>query len=68
MLKILVIIRFSKQAFFFFSEDTRIKVFDKLRICFSVIVVWLGIQERNKFCIYKKEVDENYNEDQKRRE
>lgn len=68
MLKILATTRPSKQAFPSLPEDTRIKAFDKLRTCSSATVAWLGTQERNKFCIYKKEVDENYNEDQKRRE
>ncbi|KAM9678366.1 protein NDNF [Trichechus inunguis] len=68
MLKILATTRPSKQSFPSLPEDTRIKAFDKLRTCSSATVAWLGTQERNKFCIYKKEVDDNYNEDQKKRE
>lgn len=68
MLKILAATRPSKQSFPALPEDTRIKAFDKLRTCYSATVAWLGTQERNKFCIYKKEVAENYNEDQKKRE
>ncbi|KAG8512603.1 Protein NDNF [Galemys pyrenaicus] len=68
MLKILATTRPTKQSFPSLPDDTRIKAFDKLRTCSSATVAWLGTQERNKFCIYKKEVDENYNEDQKRRE
>ncbi|XP_007087666.1 protein NDNF [Panthera tigris] len=68
MLKILATTRPSKQPFPSLPEDTRIKAFDKLRTCSSATVAWLGTQERNKFCIYKKEVDDNYNEDQKKRE
>ncbi|XP_070647112.1 protein NDNF [Bos indicus] len=68
MLKILATTRPSKQSFPSLPEDRRIKAFDKLRTCSSVTVAWLGTQERNKFCIYKKEVDDNYNEDQKKRE
>ncbi|XP_021410588.2 protein NDNF [Lonchura striata] len=68
MLKILATTRPNKQSFPSLPEDTRIKAFDKLRTCSSVTVAWLGTQERNKFCIYKREVDENYNEEQKKRE
>ncbi|NXW80793.1 protein NDNF isoform X2 [Hirundo rustica] len=68
MLKILATTRLNKQSFPSLPEDTRIKAFDKLRTCSSVTVAWLGTQERNKFCIYKREVDDNYNEEQKKRE
>ncbi|NXX51036.1 NDNF protein, partial [Tricholaema leucomelas] len=67
MLKILATTRPNKQSFPSLPEDTRIKAFDKLRTCSSVTVAWLGTQERNKFCIYKREVDENYSEEQKKR-
>ncbi|KAL1768278.1 NDNF [Sigmodon hispidus] len=68
MLKILATTKPSKQAFPSLPEDMRIKSFDKLRTCSSVTVAWLGTQERSKFCIYRKEVDGNYSEDQNRRE
>ncbi|XP_048160188.1 protein NDNF isoform X1 [Corvus hawaiiensis] len=68
MLKILATTRPNKQLFPSLPEDTRIKAFDKLRTCSSVTVAWLGTQERNKFCIYKREVDDNYNDEQKKRE
>ncbi|XP_009996871.1 PREDICTED: protein NDNF [Chaetura pelagica] len=68
VLKILATTRPNKQSFPSLPEDTRIKAFDKLRTCSSVTVAWLGTQERNKFCIYKREVDDNYNEEQKKRE
>ncbi|XP_005999407.1 protein NDNF [Latimeria chalumnae] len=68
MLKILATTRPNKQPFPSLPEDTRIKAFDKLRTCSSVTVAWLGTQERNKFCIYKKEVDSSYSEEQKKRE
>ncbi|NXI17068.1 NDNF protein, partial [Irena cyanogastra] len=68
MLKILATTRPNKQSFPSLPEDTRIKAFDKLRTCSSVTVAWLGTQERNKFCIYKREVDDDYNEEQKKRE
>ncbi|XP_029939262.1 protein NDNF [Salarias fasciatus] len=58
----------SKQPFPSLPEDTRIKAFDKLRTCSSVTVAWLGTQDRNKYCIYRKEVAENYGEEQRRRE
>ncbi|XP_031431030.1 protein NDNF isoform X1 [Clupea harengus] len=58
----------SKQPFPSLPEDTRIKAFDKLRTCSSVTVAWLGTQERNKFCVYRREVAEGYGEEQRRRE
>ncbi|XP_001513526.1 protein NDNF [Ornithorhynchus anatinus] len=68
MLKILATSRPSKQSFPSLPDDTRIKAFDKLRTCSSVTVAWLGTQERNKFCIYKKEVEDDYSDEQKKRE
>ncbi|XP_011369079.1 protein NDNF [Pteropus vampyrus] len=68
LLKILATTRPSKHSFPTLPEDTRIKAFDKLRTCSSATVAWLGTQERNKFCIYKKEVDDTYDEDRKKRE
>ncbi|XP_034534113.1 protein NDNF [Notolabrus celidotus] len=58
----------SKQPFPSLPEDTRIKAFDKLRTCSSATVAWLGTQDRNKYCIYRKEVADNYGEEQRRRE
>ncbi|XP_071395164.1 protein NDNF [Centroberyx affinis] len=58
----------SKQPFPSLPEDTRIKAFDKLRTCSSATVAWLGTQDRNKYCIYRKEVAETYGEEQRRRE
>ena len=58
-----------KQPFPSLPEDTRIKAFDKLRTCTSVTVAWLGTQERNKYCVYRREVGaEGYGEEQRRRE
>uniref|UniRef100_A0A8D2D1Q1 Protein NDNF n=1 Tax=Sciurus vulgaris TaxID=55149 RepID=A0A8D2D1Q1_SCIVU len=68
MLKILATTRPGKQSFPSLPEDTRIKAFDRLRTCSSATVAWLGTQERNKFCIYRKEVDDHYNEEQRKRE
>ncbi|CAG5862202.1 unnamed protein product [Menidia menidia] len=58
----------SKQPFPSLPEDTRIKAFDKLRTCSSATVAWLGTQDRNKYCIYRKEVADSYGEEQRRRE
>ncbi|XP_043917472.1 protein NDNF isoform X2 [Protopterus annectens] len=68
VLKLLASTKLNKQPFPSLPQDTRIKAFDKLRTCSSVTVAWLGTQDRNKFCVYKKEVDDNYTEDQKKRE
>ncbi|XP_036892190.1 protein NDNF [Sturnira hondurensis] len=68
VLKVLASTRPGKHAFPSLPEDTRIKAFDKLRTCSSATVAWLGTQDRNKFCVYKREVDDGYGEDQKKRE
>lgn len=68
LLRILATTRPSKHSFPALPEDTRIKAFDKLRTCSSATVAWLGTHERNKFCIYKKEVDDAYDEGRRRRE
>ncbi|XP_056305536.1 protein NDNF [Danio aesculapii] len=57
-----------KQPFPALPEDTRIKAFDKLRTCSSVTVAWLGTQERNKYCVYRREVSESFGEEHRRRE
>lgn len=68
-LKVLATTRPSaKQPFPSLPEDTRIKAFDKLRTCSSVTVAWLGTQDPNKYCIYRKEVPDNYSDEQRRRE
>lgn len=67
VLKVLATTRPSKQSFPALPDDTRVKAFDRLRTCSSATVAWLGTQERNKFCIYLKEVGDDYNEDQKKR-
>ncbi|KPP60001.1 protein NDNF-like [Scleropages formosus] len=68
MLKVLASTRPNKQPFPSLPEDTRIKAFDKLRTCTSATVAWLGTQERNKFCVYRREVDDSYSEEHRRRE
>ncbi|XP_062306910.1 protein NDNF [Osmerus eperlanus] len=60
--------RTSKQPFPSLPEDTRIKAFDKLRTCSSATVAWLGTQDRNKYCVYRREVSDGYGEEQRRRE
>ncbi|XP_036373475.1 protein NDNF [Megalops cyprinoides] len=68
MLKILATTRPNKQPFPSLPEDTRIKAFDKLRTCTSVTVAWLGTQDRNKFCVYRRQVEDSFSEEQRRRE
>lgn len=58
----------TKRPFPALPEDTRIKPFDRLRTCDSVTVAWLGTQERNKYCIYRREVPEGYGEEHRRRQ
>ncbi|XP_058043939.1 protein NDNF-like [Ahaetulla prasina] len=40
-------------------ESLKIKSFKKLRSCHSVTIAWLGTQELSKYCIYKKEIEED---------
>ncbi|XP_013922756.1 PREDICTED: protein NDNF-like [Thamnophis sirtalis] len=40
-------------------ESLKIKSFNKLRSCHSVTIAWLGTQELSKYCIYKKEIEED---------
>lgn len=56
MLRVLASTRPDKHAFPPLPEDTRVKVFDRLRTCSSATVAWLGTQERSKFCLYKREL------------
>ncbi|KAI5096109.1 protein NDNF, partial [Silurus meridionalis] len=58
----------AKRPFPSLPEDTRIKAFDRLRTCESVTVAWLGTQERNKYCVYQREVPDGYGEEQRRRQ
>lgn len=58
----------AKRPFPSLPEDTRIKAFDKLRTCTSATVAWLGTQDRNKYCVYRREVADTYGEEQRRRE
>ncbi|XP_078055395.1 protein NDNF-like [Mustelus asterias] len=54
--KILVSTRPNKAFFPRLPENLKLKTFDKLRTCNSVTVAWLGTQEQNKYCLYKREV------------
>ncbi|CAN0141451.1 unnamed protein product [Lampetra planeri] len=45
-----------KQPFPELPDDTRIKVFDRLRACNAVTVAWLCVPERQKYCLYKRPV------------
>lgn len=58
----------AKRPFPTLPEDMRIKAFDRLRTCESVTVAWLGTQERNKYCVYRREVPEGYGGEQQRRQ
>ncbi|KAJ6661633.1 hypothetical protein lerEdw1_013872 [Lerista edwardsae] len=40
-------------------ESLKIKSFSKLRTCNSVTIAWLGTQELSKYCIYKKQIEED---------
>ncbi|KAM9323732.1 protein NDNF-like [Gastrophryne carolinensis] len=48
-----------KYLFPFFPASLKIKSFNRLRTCDSVTIAWLGTQERNMYCVYKKKVQED---------
>ncbi|XP_066454843.1 protein NDNF-like isoform X1 [Eleutherodactylus coqui] len=48
-----------KSVFPFFPNSLKIKSFNKLRTCNSITIAWLGTQERNMYCVYKKKVEED---------
>ncbi|XP_007895616.1 protein NDNF-like [Callorhinchus milii] len=56
--KILVSTHFNKPIFPQLPESLKLKTFDKLRTCNSVTIAWLGTQERNKYCLYKTEIEQ----------
>ncbi|XP_044158551.1 protein NDNF-like [Bufo gargarizans] len=48
-----------KSVFPFFPNSLKIKSFNKLRTCNSITIAWLGTQERNMYCVYKKKLKED---------
>ncbi|XP_039222770.1 protein NDNF-like [Crotalus tigris] len=40
-------------------ESLKIRSLNKLRSCHSVTIAWLGTRELSKYCIYKKEIEED---------
>uniref|UniRef100_A0A8C5PU89 Protein NDNF n=1 Tax=Leptobrachium leishanense TaxID=445787 RepID=A0A8C5PU89_9ANUR len=47
-----------RPLFPFFPDSLKIKSFNKLRTCDSITIAWLGTQERNMYCVYKKRIQE----------
>ncbi|XP_073431023.1 protein NDNF-like [Dendrobates tinctorius] len=47
-----------KSLFPFFPNSLKIKSFNKLRTCNSITIAWLGTQERNMYCVYKKKLQD----------
>ncbi|KAM4031180.1 protein NDNF-like [Anomaloglossus baeobatrachus] len=45
-----------KALFPFFPNSLKIKSFNKLRTCNSITIAWLGTQERNMYCVYKRKL------------
>ncbi|XP_067852691.1 protein NDNF-like [Heptranchias perlo] len=58
LLKVHITTHPNKQPFPTLPGDTRLKVFDRLRSCSSLTVAWLGTQEMNKYCVYRKLVED----------
>ncbi|XP_009904391.2 protein NDNF [Dryobates pubescens] len=50
---------FHKPLFPLLPESLKIKSFSKLRTCNSVTIAWLGTQEKSKYCVYKKRIEED---------
>ncbi|NXU47697.1 NDNF protein, partial [Turnix velox] len=57
--KVQVAPHFQKLLFPLLPESLKIKSFSKLRTCNSVTIAWLGTQEENKYCVYKKKIEED---------
>ncbi|XP_073537551.1 protein NDNF-like [Phyllobates terribilis] len=47
-----------KSLFPFFPNSLKIKSFNKLRTCNSITIAWLGTQERNMYCVYKRKLQD----------
>ncbi|XP_067828424.1 protein NDNF-like [Heptranchias perlo] len=56
--KILVSTSPNKPLFPRLPDNLKLKTFDKLRTCNSVTIAWLGTREENKYCLYKREIEE----------
>ncbi|XP_062987712.1 protein NDNF-like [Elgaria multicarinata webbii] len=50
---------FHKPFFPVLPESLKIKSFSKLRTCDSVTIAWLGTQQLSKYCVYKKQIEED---------
>ncbi|NWS44683.1 NDNF protein, partial [Probosciger aterrimus] len=57
--KVQVSTHFHKPLFPLLPESLKIKSFSKLRTCNSVTIAWLGTQEKSKYCVYKKKIEEH---------
>ncbi|NXC17923.1 NDNF protein, partial [Corythaeola cristata] len=57
--KVQVSPHFHKPLFPLLPESLKIKSFSKLRTCNSVTIAWLGTQEENKYCVYKKRIEDD---------
>ncbi|KAJ7324317.1 hypothetical protein JRQ81_017337 [Phrynocephalus forsythii] len=50
---------FHKPLFPALPESLKIKSFSKLRTCDSITIAWLGTQQMSKYCVYKKQIEED---------
>ncbi|XP_078284599.1 protein NDNF-like isoform X2 [Rhinoraja longicauda] len=58
LVKILVSTRPNKPLFPRLPDSLKVKSFNRLRTCNSVTLAWLGTSEQNRYCLYKKEMEE----------
>ncbi|XP_048363034.1 protein NDNF-like [Sphaerodactylus townsendi] len=58
-LKVQVSSLFHKPFFPDLPESLKIKSFSKLRTCDSVTIAWLGTQQMSKYCVYKRQIEED---------
>nr|XP_056705337.1 protein NDNF-like [Euleptes europaea] len=58
-LKVQVSSLFHKPFFPVLPESLKIKSFSKLRTCDSVTIAWLGTQQMSKYCVYRKQIEED---------
>ncbi|XP_069741738.1 protein NDNF-like [Narcine bancroftii] len=62
LIKILVSTRPNKPFFPRLPDSLKLKSFNRLRTCDSVTIAWLGTNESNRYCLYKREMERKQRE------
>lgn len=58
LVKILVSTRPNKSLFPRLPDSLKVKSYNRLRTCNSVTLAWLATSEQNRYCLYKREMEE----------